>query len=51
MAIVKPLRPRLGIRSPRAQEISDVEYRVTWNEKARGWDAFRNGTATEVRAR
>jgi hypothetical protein len=51
MAIVKPPRPRLSIRSPRAQEITDVEYRVTWNEEAQGWDAFRNGAVTDVRAR
>jgi len=51
MAIVKPPRPRLSIRVHRAQEIADVEYRVTWNEAAQGRDAVRNGAATEVRAR
>ena len=51
MAIVKPPRPRLGIRSPRALKIADVEYRLVWNEEAQGWDALRNGAVTDIRAR
>jgi hypothetical protein len=51
MAIAKKSRPLLGIRNPRAAKIADVEYRVIWNEEAQGWDALRNGAATDVCAR
>jgi hypothetical protein len=44
-------RPRLGIRSPSALKIADVEYRLVWDEEAQGWDVLRNGTVTDVRAR
>jgi hypothetical protein len=51
MAILKTPRPRLGIHSPRSLKIADVEYRVVRNEDAQGWDAFRNGAVTDMRAR
>jgi hypothetical protein len=29
-------------------KIADIEYRVVWNEAAKGWDVLRNGAATDV---
>lgn len=51
MAILKTPRPRLGLPNSRALKISDVEYRVKWNEEAQGWDVLRNGAVTDVCAR
>jgi hypothetical protein len=38
-------RPRLSLK------IASVEYRIQWDDKAKQWDVFRNGVATDVVAR